>query len=109
MDTLMDRIQQIEGVELDRLEVSTTLLVWTWNSLYQIIVASETEVVVQGGKFFPEATHAYVDGAMTRGSLVKTRWIGVGLPIELRVRGQLIVTSPVIAIAAEPPDLSIVH
>jgi hypothetical protein len=35
-----------------------------------------------------------------------TGWIGVGLLVEFRVGGQRILTSPVVAIAAEEPVVS---
>ena len=109
MDNFLELIRHVEGVELRQLEPMTTLLVWTWNSRYRLIVANGSDVLVQGGSFFPEPMPAHVDGASAGGSLLKMGWIGVGLLIEFRVKGKRIVTSPVTAIATERPDLSIVH
>jgi hypothetical protein len=108
MDTFLELMQHVNGVELGQLEPLTTLLVSTWNSLYQVIVGEGSDVLVQGGSF-PKPAPAHVDGASTGGSLLKTGWIGVGLLMEFRVSGKRIVTSPVVAIATERPGISIVH
>ena len=94
---------------LNQLEPLTTLLVWTWNTLYRLIVSEGSDVLVQGGSHFPEPTPAYVAGASAGGRLLKTGWIGVGFVMELRANGKYIVTSPVVAIATEAPGVSVVH
>jgi hypothetical protein len=109
LDTFLELIQRAEGLELGQLEPLTTLLVWTWNTLYRVVVAEGSDVLVQGGSHFPEPTPAHVDGASAGGSLLKTGWIAVGLVMELRVSGKRIVTSPVVAIATQPPGVSVVH
>ena len=109
MNTFLELMQCVEGVELGELEPMTTLLVWTWNTLYRVVVAEGSEVLVQGGSYFPEPTPAHVDGASTGGSPLKTGWIGVGLLMEIHVRGKRIVTTPVIAIATERTAMSTVH
>jgi hypothetical protein len=109
VDTFLEVIQRAEGLELDQLEPLTTLLVWTWNTLYRLIVSEGADVLVQGGSHFPEPTPAYVAGASAGGSLLKTGWIGVGLVMELHVTGKRIVTSPVVAIATERPGIPVVH
>ena len=103
MNDFLDLARHMEGVELDRLEPLTTLLVWTWHSLYRVIVREGCEVVVQGGSSFLEPTPAHVEGASIGGGLLKAGWIGVGFLMELRITGQLIRTSPVVAIAKERP------
>lgn len=109
MDTSLELMQCVDGVELGRLEPMTALLVWTWNSLYRVVVGERSEVLIQGGSFCPEPTQAHVDGASAGGSLVKTGWIGVGLLMVFQVSGKRIVTTPIIAIATERPDISVVH
>ena len=61
-DTFMQLTQRTDGVELTRLEPLTTLLVWTQNSLYRLVVAEGCDVLLQGGPFFPELTPARVQG-----------------------------------------------
>ena len=109
MDTSLDLVQCVDGVDLDQLEPRTALLVWTWNSLYRVVVAEGSDVMVQGGLLFPQPTPAHVDGASTGGGPLKIGWIGLGLMMELHVSGQRIVTTPVIAIATERTGMFTVH
>ena len=109
MDTFLKLTRHTQGVELDHLEPSTTLLVWTWNSLYRVIIAKGSDVVVQGGAYFTEPTPAHVEGARAGGCALKLGWIAIGLLMELRASGRHIVTSPVVAIATAPSDVSVRH
>src|SRR5215472_12293477 len=101
LNAFLELIHHSEGVELDRLEPLTTLIVRTRNSLYRLIVAKDGDVLVQGGSLFPEPTPARLDGASAGGSLLRRGWIGVGLLMEFYVSGQRITTSRVLAIATE--------
>ena len=103
MDTIFEIKQRAEGVELGQLEPLTTLLVFTWHSTYRLTVTQGSEVIVQGGAYFPEPTRAYVDGASAGGGPLMAGWIGVGLSVEFRANGKRILTSPVVAIATEEP------
>ena len=109
METFVEVMERVEGVELDRLEPMTTLHVWTWNSIYRVVVSEGSEVLVQGGSLFPAPTPAHIDGASTGHRLVRTGWIGLGLLMQFHVGQKRVVTSPVIAIATEPPRMSVVH
>jgi hypothetical protein len=109
VNTFLELMQSVEGVELGELEPMTTVLVWTWNSLYRVVVAEGSDVLVQGGLMFPQPTPAHVDGASTRGGPLKIGWISLGLMMELHVSGQRIVTTPVIAIATERTGMFTVH
>jgi len=109
VDTLVDVMERVEGVELGQLEPMTTLLVWTWNSIYQVVVSDGSEVLVQGGSSFAAPTPAHLDGASAGKGLVRTGWIGLGLLMEFHVGEKRIVTSPVIAIATKPPGIFVVH
>jgi len=72
------------GVQIDQLEDLTTLAVRTQNSLYEITVLNghTGEVMVRGGKFFPERTALRLEGSTFGGSILKRRGIYVGLRIE---------------------------
>ena len=109
LNTFLELIHHSEGVALDRLEPLTTLIVRTRNSLYRLIVATDGDVLVQGGSFFPEPTPARLDGASAGGSLLRRGWIGVGLLMEFRASGQRIITSRVLAITTERFSTSVVH
>ena len=109
METVVDVMERVEGVDLGQLEPMTTLHVWTWNSIYRVVVSDGSEVLVQGGALFPALTHAHIDGASAGQGLVRTGWIGLGLLMVFHVGAKRIVTSPVIAITTEPPRISVVH
>jgi hypothetical protein len=57
--------QWTNGVQVDRMEDMKKLIVQTRNSLYEIIVIDgpRGEILVRGGKFFPELTPALLGGA----------------------------------------------
>ncbi len=107
--SVVDLMDHFEGVHLHQLPPLTTLLVWTRNSLYRIVVTEGSNVYVQGGTFFPDPTSAHLDGASLGGRLLKAGWIGVGLLMEIRAGGTHIVTSPVRAITAERPGIAVAH
>jgi hypothetical protein len=109
VDTFLKLTQHTQGVELDHLEPSTTLLVWTWNSLYRVIIAKGSDVVVQGGAYFTEPTPRARRRRKGRGLCSQVGLIAIGLLMELRASGRHIVTSPVVAIATAPSDVSVRH
>jgi hypothetical protein len=93
-----------EGVSVRHLAPSTSLLVWTLNSLYRMVIMQSPEVSVQGGAFFPEPAAARLVGSSLHpGGWLKVGWIGIGLRIELRSGSQYVVTSPVRAITSTDP------
>jgi hypothetical protein len=87
------------GVHLPDLAPLTTL----------IVVSQGGPVLVEGGRFFPRPTTAYLDGATFGGSLLKVGWIAIGLRMEIRTGDQRIVTSPVHTIATERASSASVH
>lgn len=97
LDGFVDRLDQAAGVDVADLEPLTRLDVRTRNTWYQIIVTGprRSEVLIQGGRFFPELTEARLLGATIGGSFLKMDWLGRGLSMEISARGQRIVTSPV--------------
>ena len=101
LNRIGDVAEDAAGVNLRDLPPFTTLLVWTTNSLYRVVVTRWPEVYVQGGDFFPDPTAAYVDGATSGGSSLRVGWIGVGLLVEIRSGGWRITTSPVRAVTTE--------
>lgn len=72
------------GVQIDRLPELTTLAVRTSNSLYEITVLNggAGEVLVRGGRFFPERTPAKLNGSSFGGSILKWRGIYPGMKLE---------------------------
>ena len=90
-----------EGVQVDALPPLDALVVRTRNSTYEITVLSPRtgEVLVRGGRFFPEFTRARVGGSSLGGSFLKLRGIYVGFCLELHDGSQRIVTTSVQTIA----------
>jgi hypothetical protein len=109
LDRIGDLVDDTAGVHLRDLPPFTTLLVWTMNSVYRVIITHWPEVYIQGGAFFPDPTSAYVDGASIGGSCLRVGWIGVGLLVEIRSGGRRITTSPVFAITTEQAPGFVVH
>lgn len=109
MDRFVDLIDPVGAVHVRQLPPWTTLLVWTRNSLYRFVITDGDNVFVQGGAFFPHPTAALLDGASLGGNVLRVGWLGVGLLMEIRIGLRRIVTSPIRAIATEPPRPPVVH
>jgi len=104
MAPLLEHLDRAEELELSRLEPSTTVLVWTWNSHYRLVLEDGPDVLLEGGSLFPEATPAHLRGARLGANILKGSSIRVGFAMEFRVRDRRFVTSPVVAIAIQPPN-----
>ena len=89
-----------QGVQIDRLPDLHALRVSTINSTYDLAVVSGArgEVLVRGGRYFPEWTSAVFLGCSMGGGLLKRHGVNVGLRMEFYWQGRRIVTSPVAAI-----------
>lgn len=83
------------GVALRQLDPLTELTVETRNTRYRIVVSHDADILIQGGSFFPDPTHAHVEGSSLGGNLLKVGWIGVGLRMEILAQGRRIVTTAV--------------
>jgi hypothetical protein len=75
-----------DGLELLRLSELDELSVRTRNSVYRIvaIVPVRGEVMVQGGRFFPELTRARLSGCSLGGAFLKQGGIYVGFRMEIQ-------------------------
>ena len=94
------------GIQIDRMEDMQKVAVQTANHLYEIVIINghEGNVLVRGGKFFPELTPANLAGATLGGSFCKMRGIYVGFRMEFSANGKRIITSPVETIAVLEPE-----
>ncbi len=64
LDGFIEAASQANGIGLIDVDAFTTLVVRTDNSAYRItILKPHREVLVQGGKFFPERTRACLSGS----------------------------------------------
>jgi hypothetical protein len=109
MDGFVGELADAPGIYLRDLDPLTTLLVCTRNSTYRIIVSHGTSVLVQGGRFFPGAIAARIDGSGFGGSLLKAGWIGVGFRMEIVANGERIITTPVHDLTIERDHPALLH
>ena len=89
------------GVQIDKMTDLQRVHVRTRYSLYEITVIDGRggDILVRGGKFFPELTEAQLAGATLGGSFCKMRGIYCGFKMELCRNGQRILTSDVQSIS----------
>ena len=89
------------GLQVDRLDDLDKVTVQTENSIYEITVISPHagEILVRGGRFFPEFTAARLAGCSLRGSFLKMRGIYTGFNLEFNLDGKTIITSRVRTVA----------
>jgi hypothetical protein len=85
LDGFTDEVACVEGINVREAEPLVPILVTTRNSLYRIIPLrwGSSDVLVQGGQFFPELTEARLAGATFGGSFLKMHWIAVGMHMEI--------------------------
>jgi hypothetical protein len=90
-----------EEIRIDSCEPLERLVVKTRNSVYDLVVVSgrEGEVLVRGGRLFPEFRQAQLVGASAGGHTLKLFGVHVGLCLELFVDHRSVVTSPVLEIS----------
>lgn len=98
-----------DGVQVDQLRALDRLQVHTRNSIYDIIIGESGDVLVKGGKFFPEYTRAVVLGSSMGGAFLKLGGIYRGFSLEIMFGGTRIVTSTVEAVLSGPADPPTVH
>ena len=93
-----------DGLQLDRLCELDELSIRTRNSLYRIVVMAPWagEILVQGGRFFPEPTRARFAGCSLGGAFLKQRGIYVGFRLEIQIGLERIITSDVRSMAVVP-------
>jgi len=86
-----------DAMQIDSCAPFERIAVRTRNSVYDVIVLSGDvgDVLVRGGRFFPEFRRAELAGATAGGSALKMRSINVGLRMEFHVAGESFVTSTV--------------
>jgi hypothetical protein len=93
----------LDGLQVEGLDDLARLIVRTENSSYEItiIAAGSGDVLVRGGRFFPEFTPARLAGCSMGGSFLKVRGIYIGFNLEFHTEGRSIVTSRVRSISSQ--------
>ena len=89
------------GVQIETLPALVALDVRTRNTDYRIVIidGQRGDVLITGGRFFPTATRARLNGCSLGGSCLKWRGLYCGFRIELQVDGETIITTRVKSIA----------
>ena len=85
LDGFTEEVEVAEGLNLHAAEPLVPILVTTRNSLYRIIPLrrGDADVMIQGGRFFPEPAEARLVGSTFGGSVLQTHWIRVGMCMEI--------------------------
>ena len=92
-----------EGIQIDACQPLERIVVRTRNSVYDLVVSGrEGDVLVRGGRLFPEFRQAQLVGATAGCHTVKLFGVYVGLCLELFVDGHSVTTSPVLEISRPP-------
>lgn len=84
-DDIVNNIEESEkdgGIFLDTLDPGTHVIAVTRNSTYDIEILEEGKFKVQGGKYFPEPMETCFNGSTWGGSMLKIKWIGLGMHME---------------------------
>lgn len=105
LDGFTEEVELAEGLNVRAAEPLVPILVTTRNSLYRIIPLrrGDADVLVQGGRFFPDPAEARLVGSTFGGSVLQTHWIRVGMCMEID-RGSddgLIITTRVLNVEIE--------
>lgn len=104
LDSLVSEVQEREGIEIDRLDPGTKLVIKTRNSTYNIEVVDKTKVLITGGKRvngsarYSKPTSVIIVGATFGGSVIKVGWIGEDMNMEIyehATKKRVLVTTPV--------------
>jgi hypothetical protein len=97
LDGFAEEVAVNEGINVREAEPLVPILVTTRNSRYRIIPLrwGGSDVLVQGGLFFPDPTEARLAGSTFGGSFLKMYWIKIGMHLEIdpgHGRGPIITT-----------------
>ena|SRR5436190_23517684 len=94
-----------DAIQVDSCPVFQWIVVRTRRSVYDIIVLSGDagEVMVRGGRYFPEFRRATIVGSTLGGSAVRVGSICAGCHMELEVDGKSFVTSRIQAVSLGLP------
>jgi hypothetical protein len=71
------------GIELDKLAPGTRIEAQTRNTLYKIVAKGDGTFDIQGGTYFPQCINARIAGSTWGGSMLKIKWLGIDMHMEL--------------------------
>ena len=89
------------AIDLDSCSPFERIAVTTRMSEYEVVAlpGSSGDVLVRGGRYFPEFRHARLAGSTFGGSAIRVRTIEVGCRLELQVDGKTLLTSTIQAVS----------
>jgi hypothetical protein len=98
-----------EGVQVACLSPLDVLHIRTKNTLYEIRIldAASAEVLVRGGRFFPEHRRAILAGSSLGGAFLKLHGVYVNFCMEFNTGVLRVVTTAVESIAVTSPTGSV--
>jgi hypothetical protein len=95
------------GIELDKLAAGTRIEAQTKNTLYKIVVNNDGTFDIYGGHYFPVCVTAHIAGSTWGGSMLKSKWLGVDMHMELyHPEDGKITTTAVRSLKVVAPDAS---
>jgi len=99
------------GFSIDDMPPGTKLSVETANSIYEITVIDGCRITIMGGVLatggirYPDRIEGLLNGCTFGTSLVKPKWIGEGMRMEIAHAGnQILTTSPIKNVIIETTD-----
>jgi hypothetical protein len=93
-----------EGLQVESVEDMSEIRVETRNTVYEVTIIDghERELLVRGGKFFPERTPARLAGSSLCGTFLKIGGIYAGFNLEIIVNDETVITSQVQSVHLYP-------
>ena len=106
LDGFAAEVVKKPGIGLRGLEPLSRVEVQTANTLYQLTILDphEATILIQGGHHFREAAEVRLCGSSFGGSLLKLRWIGCGMHLEVMTHDTKVVTSQIQSVTVRDTD-----
>jgi len=82
-DTTLHHMEKQHSVALDKLAIGTKIEAKTRNTLYKIEILPNGRVMVEGGRYFLQPTETVIVGSTWGGSMIKSKWLEIGMHIEM--------------------------
>jgi len=104
LESLVELVREKEGIEIDKLDPGTKLVLKTKNSVYDVEIIDKNKVLIQGGRRvngsirYIKPTSVIIVGATFGGSIIKVGWIGENMHMEIyehATKKRILITTPV--------------
>ena len=92
----IDKQIKLGGINVGKLKPNTKIVVQTLRNVYFLKTLDNGNVIIKGGKYFPQEVERVFHGSTWGGSMIKTDWIGYSMRMEIgNGDHEVIITSPV--------------